>query len=96
MELIIRGRGQGKTTELIKRCAEEGGYIVVQNQPEAYHISSLARDLGYNIPFPLTAHEFLTGAYYGAGVKKLWIDNADIILQRISTVPIEAITLTEE
>ena len=78
---IIRGRQQGKTTELIKQCAEHGGYIVVQDQPEAYQLASLARSLNLNIPFPITYHDLVFGNLHAPGIRTVWIENADRFME---------------
>ena len=91
MKLILRSRGLGKTTELIKKSAKllkEGcrNFIVVSTQNEAVRVAEVARDLNLNIPFPLTFNEFMTGQYHNVSV--LLIDQADHLIQEISRVPI--------
>lgn len=95
MDVIIRGRGKGKTTECIKRSAEKFYYIVCINHKEALRVAEEARRLDLAIPFPLTAFEFNQRLYYPAGVKGLIIDNADQILAQMARVPIDLITLEE-
>lgn len=95
MELIIKGRNAGKTTALIEKAANYNGYIVCLDESRAIHIITLAEKLGVKINHPLTALQFLGGNYHGPGVKRVFIDNADQLLQQICKVPIEAITLTQ-
>ncbi len=54
MDVIIGERGSGRSTELIKRSADTGTYIVVPNMQRAYTLFSQAMKLGYAIPFPVT------------------------------------------
>lgn len=95
MKVFCTPRRSGKTTELIKQCAEHGGYIVCTNKDEALRVSQRAKKMGLNIPLPLCADEFLKGQYHGIGIERLYIDNADLILQQIAKVPIEAISVSK-
>ena len=95
MRMIYRPRGEGKTTELIKISAEKQQYIVCINQMECSRIFSQARLMGLDIPFPITFDEFIKREYYGKGIKGFLIDNADQLLQYMSSVPVEAITVCQ-
>lgn len=94
MRIISRPRGAGKTTDLIKRSAASWLYIVTLNHKEACRIRDQAEKMGLKIPYPLTAEEWRLGAYDGIGVRGLLLDNAEQLLQQISHVPVEAITMT--
>lgn len=96
MQIIYKPRGSGKTTDLIKEAAKTFSYIVCQNYKEADRIRNRARTLGLDISYPITYREFLDGSYNLIGSKSLLIDNVESLLQSISSVPIKAITLTEE
>lgn len=52
-EFIYKKRNTGKTTELIKRSAETGAYIVVYTGYMANCIELQAKDMGYEIPKPI-------------------------------------------
>lgn len=96
-ELIVRGRQGGKTTELIRRSAESGGYIVCTDQQRAGQIARQAKDLGLDIPFPLTAAEWLKRAWYPPGVRGMLFDDLDRIIQALTgPVPVLAATWTAE
>lgn len=95
-EIIVRSRQGGKTTELIRRAADAGGYIVCTDQRRARQIAEHARDMGLNIPFPLTVHEWQERAYYPPGVRSLLFDDLDRIIQGMSAVPVLAATWTAE
>lgn len=96
MEIIIKKPREGKTTELIKRCAEHGGYIVSATQMRAKATFKMAKDMGYNIPFPLTFAEFLRGEYNAKGIKRLYIDDAHELAQAIArSVEVAAITVDD-
>ncbi len=95
MRLIIRPRRCGKTTTLIKLCAKNGGYIVCHSKEESIRIFQQANDMKRKIPLPISYDEFYRKQYYGRGVGKFHIDNAEMLLQYISDVPIESITMTK-
>lgn len=94
MEKIIMNRGFGKTHQLIVRSAESGDYIVCQSLYEASRIKSIAGEMKCDIPLPITYDDFISGGYYGRNISGFLIDNVDMLLNRMSMVPINAITLT--
>ena len=93
MKKIIKARGDGKTTDLIQLSHETGAYIVCRSQETCSMISAMAREQKLDIPFPITYQEFLEGRY-GMRISGFLIDDADELLQRLSRVPIDAITMT--
>lgn len=96
MKIIKRKRQSGKTTELIRLCAENGGYIVCRSDNMASAIQDQAGEMGLDIPFPLTYTEFIEGKYYGAGVRKIYIDDAEALLEKMAHgVELEAITISD-
>lgn len=96
MEIIIRKPREGKTTELIKRCAEQGGYIVSATQMRAKATFKMAKDMGYNIPFPLTFYELLKVEYRAKGIRRLYIDDAHEIFKEIAGgIEIDSITIDD-
>ena len=95
-EIIIRSRQGGKTTELIRRAPETGGYIVCTDQRRARQIAQQARDMGLNIPFPLTAREWQERNYHPPGVRGLLFDDLDRIIQSMTAVPMLAATWTAD
>lgn len=94
MNKIILGRGKGKTTQLIELSGNTSSYIVCINQRECHRIVSIAREMKIDIPFPLTYDEFINKKYYGKGIKGFLIDNAELLLEYMSSVKIDAITLS--
>jgi hypothetical protein len=95
-EIIVRGRQGGKTTELIRRSAESGCYIVCTDHRRAWQIKRQAEDLGLSIPFPLTTSEWQKRAYHPPGVRGLLFDDLDRIIQGMTTVPVLAATWTAD
>ena len=94
MKIIYKPRNSGKTTELIKIAAKGFYYIVCANYKVVQRIANQARDMKLDIPFPVTFDEFIRREYYARGVNGFVIDEADRLLQYMSSVPVDAITLT--
>jgi len=95
-EIIIRGRQGGKTTEMIRRAAETGGYIVCTDQRRARQIAGKAREMGLSIRFPMTAAEWSRHSYYPPGIRGLLFDDLDRIIQGMSSVPVPGASWTAE
>lgn len=98
VQVIASGRKTSRTTRLIEMAAEfeakhEVCYIVCKNHEQAYRIAQKARELNLNIGFPLTYDEFLSEDYHGNNIKKFLIDNADHLLQYMTSVEIAAIVV---
>lgn len=96
MHILVGERATGKTSQLIKIAAENGGYIVCRSKMMAGEINNMAHKMELRIAFPLTYEEFLQRRYFGKGISKFYIDDADALLQSMTEVPIEIITLTQE
>ena len=96
MKVIARPRQGGKTTELIRLAAEEFLYVVCPDQAQVRYVANLARDMGLDIPFPLSWAEYSVGRYNGRGIKGFVIDNLDSCIQQMTTVPVRAVSLTDE
>ena len=96
MEIIVKKRGTGRTLELIKKSNKTGGYIVCMSQKESERILSHSQELGLNIPMPITYEEFINKRYHSKGIKNFLIDNVEDLLQTLTDVKIDAITLAEQ
>ena len=88
-------KGEGKTTEAIRYAAQLSNvYIVAINIDDACRIADMASRMGADINHPLTYDELLRHEYSGQNIKGLIIDNADMLLQRITDTEIKMITAT--
>lgn len=89
MEIIASGRRTGKTSRLIKLCAEaeergEIAYIVTFDHAAARAIVDKARAMGVVIRYPMTYEEMKTGYGYKRQRLSLFIDNAEVLLKRMA------------
>jgi hypothetical protein len=97
-ELILGSRGSGKTTELIKRSAASGLYILTGTKKQADCIFDRAKRMGYDIPYPVTWSKFKNDHFRDSSIRRdgLLIDEAGWLLSYIfKGVPIEAVTWTK-
>ena len=93
MEVYAKPRQRGKTTDLIRLAAEEWLYIVSPDQNMARYTAEMAGKMGLDIPYPITWGEFASRHYHGPGIKGFVIDNLDMCIQQMTTVPIRAVSL---
>jgi hypothetical protein len=59
-------------------------------------VFAVSKEMGLNIPFPMSYDEFLSHKYHGVGVKSVHVDNADLLLQYISDVPVHTTTISTD
>lgn len=97
-EYIIGERRSGKTTELIKRSAETGAYILVATKQMASLVSTQAKMNGYNIPYPITINEVLSFDISSTvSLTGVLIDELDMVLSGLcNNIPIRAVTITKQ
>ena len=76
MQIIAKGCGQGKTTELLK-IAEDNQYcFVTAHQQMLRRINAMH----LNIPKPITFQEFKAQKYRGRDIKGFVIDDVDMLV----------------
>lgn len=98
MRMILKGRGEGKTTELVKLSAETGYPIVVGCKYHTDEIKNIAIKLGVKIPKPISIHKDVRGVR----LEKVLIDHTEILLCYLvskalgNSVDIHAITLNAD
>lgn len=98
MKYALGGRGNGKTARLIKFSAETGCCIVAQSEIQAHEIFKRAKEMRYDIPYPITVEDLtdrermqgLNDPFYNGVI----VDNAEHILQQILKVPVTALSMT--
>lgn len=74
----------GKTLSLIKIAAREWLYIVSIDKARASYAFKLARENGYEIPFPITYGDFMSGNYCGKNINGFLFDDVQEFFQRMS------------
>ena len=94
MKVIYKGRGQGKTYDMIKFASENKGYILCSTIQQAQYIYELSKDMGLSIHFPITYSEMpLTK---GQRIDSILIDNAEDFIEMAVGKKVSAISITDE
>lgn len=83
MRLIMKGRGTGKTTELIYASEVAGIPIATYSKANAEYIKDMAERMGCNIPEPTTYYDLANKHHCGdMQYKSVLADDVDSILQK--------------
>lgn len=94
MEICNLERGKGKTTYLVHRSHVTQYPIVCADYTGIGVVKDIAERIGVSIPEPMTVQElFKNGSLLTS--KKVLIDEAPMVLQRLLGVNIDTITLSE-
>lgn len=94
MKVIYKGRGQGKTYDMIKLASENKGYILCSTVRQAQYIYKLSKDMGVDIHFPITYSDLpLTK---GQRIDNILIDNAETFIETRVGKKVSAISITDE
>ena len=94
MIVINKGRGQGKTYDMIKLASESKGYILCGTVQQARYIYDLSKDMGLDIHFPITYSDLpLTK---GQRIDNILIDNAEDFIEKSVGKKVSAISITDE
>ena len=88
MKIIRTERGKGKTTALIKQASRDQSYILCVNKPMARYVYEKARDMGLNIPFPITVADLPLHGHENP----ILIDEIDYILPQLIGVKVDTVT----
>ena len=98
-KVTIGKKGTGKTTKLIQRSAREGSYILTSTVFRAQAIRDTAQDMGLNIPYPVTLHEYFHGDKFRSSTiprKGILIDDVDAVVGALfAGIPIHEMTMTD-
>ena len=92
-------RASGKTTLLIKESAKTGRPIIEPNTFSAKYVEEQAKEMGLNIPEPISATSWNGGHYRGSNFNRIdgfLIDEVDSVLSNIFGKPIVKATYTPE
>lgn len=92
-------RASGKTTLLIKESAKTGRPIIEPNTASARYVEEQAKEMGLNIPEPISATSWNGGYYRGSNFNRIdgfLIDEVDSVLSNILGKPVVKATYTPE
>ena len=78
--LILRGRGQGKTHDLIITSHTTGIPIVCHNENAVRNVKKMAHEMGYNIPEPMS---ITTLKKHYTLEKEILVDDLDFLIEDI-------------
>lgn len=96
MDIIIGGRGSGRTTELIKACAADPGSIIVcSTEIMASYIANTAKQMDLDIPKPISFNDLTNGHMRGRKITGCYFDNLEAILQTMVTkgIPVRYVSV---
>lgn len=98
MDIYVGARCSGKTATLIKKSAETGACILVATKRQAHAVYKQAKEMDYDIPFPVTISEITTELKYfnDSYIKKhgVLIDELQSVLDiAFCGIPIHGATL---
>lgn len=83
--MMIGGkRGCGKTTELIKKAHEEHLYILCVDRRRVFFIADMAKEMGLQIPFPISIDEIPLRGYMNG----ILVDDVEDVLSALIRKPI--------
>lgn len=97
-QITIGDRRSGKTTKLIKRSAEEGSYILAASKAQANIIFKQAKDMGLNIPYPITPSDVSKGmGIRGTNIRRKGVlidEGLELLRAFLISIPIREVILT--
>ena len=85
MYLIRKGRGTGKTTELIHLSAKRGIPIIAPTMMMAESVKKQAREMGLDIPEPTSINKVVN---QGGRPGKYLIDELELCLNQLGIDPV--------
>lgn len=93
MEVIVRPRRAGKTTECVKQSAELWARIITFSRTEADRLNEMAERSNLKIPVVMSFAEYMRDVR-GTDRLPIIIDNLDMILENYLSAKIYTITAT--
>jgi hypothetical protein len=79
-EFMIGGkRNCGKTTEMIKTASENNLYIVCATRDRVRNVANMAKDMGLDIPYPISVEELPLRGY----TNEVLVDDVEDLLSRL-------------
>lgn len=98
MRLINKERASGKTTQLIYTSATTGFRIITPTAHMANHIAEMAKQMGLDIPKPLSDVEYRNDPYWSKNHDPILVDECPEIIKEALELyfdaPVVAATMT--
>lgn len=93
--VLAKGRCIGKTSDLIRKCAEDNySLIVCPTLRMCLAVREQAKNMDLNIPMPITFKEFINGQFYGKRIDKFYFDELQMSLDNFANgVPIDTVVI---
>ena len=80
MYKVFKKRGEGKTSDLLKKSAETGVTVLSFNHMSALYAKDMAQRMGLDVPAPLS----ITSENILKGVRsKVYLDDADCVIKKL-------------
>lgn len=96
MKIICKGRASGKTTQLLYTSDITRVPILVSTEREKLNLIDSSQKLGLNIPNPISVSDIRNSNIRGTDISKVYVDNAEYILQQLLNLEIGALTMSDE
>lgn len=93
--VLAKGRCVGKTSDLIRKCAEDNySLIVCPTRRMCLAVREQAKKMDLDIPMPITFKEFLNGQFCGKHIDKFYFDELQMSLDNFAHgVPIDTVVI---
>lgn len=70
--------------------------MVCQDRRAVSNTVQMANDMGMSIRFPITFYEFINKEYYGKNIKGFVIDDADVLIQHLTSIRVCAAAVQQD
>lgn len=98
-DLIIGGRGTGRSTELVKRSAATGVPILTATHNQRQYLLDLAKKMGLVIPKPLLPNDINDPTKFKGRreleLKGILVDDLNEVVSVLCHCPVNAVTWTD-
>ena len=97
MKILNLGRGDGKTTQLVKYAAKNHVMILVGNKTSKYYVEDVAKDLKLNVDV-ITVYDFnkIKNKNKYNNVYNIVIDDVELVLSQLLNANINCVSTSCE
>ena len=93
MKILSLGRGDGKTTQLVKYAAKNHVMILVGNKTSKYYVEDVAKDLKLNVDV-ITVYDF--NKIKNKNIYNIVIDDVEFVLSQLLNANINCVSTSCE